>query len=93
MPLVSGKSKEEFSENVETEMDAGKPQKQAVAIAYSKKRESDRRRKLWEGGQVSDPEMSSEQTDDEVLEAESDPSPDINERVPFHKALRWRRNK
>lgn len=38
MPLVSGekaKSKEGFSSNVKAEMDAGKPQKQAVAIAYS----------------------------------------------------------
>jgi hypothetical protein len=38
MPLISGKeakSKEGFSSNVKAEMDAGKPQKQAVAIAYS----------------------------------------------------------
>jgi hypothetical protein len=42
MPLESGKSKEAFSHNVEAEMKAGKPQKQAVAIAYSKQREGDR---------------------------------------------------
>lgn len=38
MPLVKGKaakSKKGFSENVKREMDSGKPQKQAVAIAYS----------------------------------------------------------
>lgn len=38
MPMVKGKAastKEGFSKNVETEMNAGKPQKQAVAIAYS----------------------------------------------------------
>jgi hypothetical protein len=38
MPLVSGKaakSKKGFGTNVKREMDAGKPQKQAVAIAYS----------------------------------------------------------
>jgi hypothetical protein len=38
MPLVKGKkakSKKGFSENVKKEMEAGKPQKQAVAIAYS----------------------------------------------------------
>ena len=43
MPLVSGKkarSKKGFSENVRRERAAGKPIKQAVAIAYSKKRES-----------------------------------------------------
>jgi hypothetical protein len=40
MPLSKGKSKEAFSKNVKAEMDAGKPQKQAVAIAYSVKRKS-----------------------------------------------------
>jgi len=38
MPLVKGKaakSKKGFSENIKREMKAGKPQKQAVAIAYS----------------------------------------------------------
>lgn len=41
MPLISGKaakSKKGFSKNVSTEMKSGKPQKQAVAIAYSKAR-------------------------------------------------------
>lgn len=40
MPLQAGKSKEAFSHNVEVEVNAGKPQKQAVAIAYSKQREA-----------------------------------------------------
>jgi hypothetical protein len=35
MPLTKSKSKEAFSSNVKAEMDAGKPQKQALAIAYS----------------------------------------------------------
>ena len=38
MPLVKGKAaktKKGFSENIKKEMEAGKPQKQAVAIAYS----------------------------------------------------------
>jgi hypothetical protein len=38
MPLVKGKkakTRKGFSENVKREMEAGKPQKQAVAIAYS----------------------------------------------------------
>jgi len=37
MPLVKGKkakSRKGFGENVKREMEAGKPQKQAVAIAY-----------------------------------------------------------
>jgi len=38
MPLEEGKSKAAFSHNVETEMKVGKPQKQAVAIAYAKQR-------------------------------------------------------
>lgn len=38
MPLESGKSKEAFKHNIETEMKSGKGQKQAVAIAYSKAR-------------------------------------------------------
>jgi hypothetical protein len=36
MPLKRGKSKDIISENIRTEMKAGKPQKQAVAIAYAK---------------------------------------------------------
>ena len=38
MPLVKSKSKEAFSKNIKAEINAGKPQKQAVAIAYSVKR-------------------------------------------------------
>ena len=41
MPLVKGmkaKSKKGFSENIKREMKSGKPQKQAVAIAYSEAR-------------------------------------------------------
>lgn len=35
MPLNKSKSKKAFKENVKTEIAAGKPVKQAVAIAYS----------------------------------------------------------
>ncbi|MGH7867907.1 MAG: hypothetical protein ACREP9_09850 [Candidatus Dormibacteraceae bacterium] len=38
MPLEPGKSKEAFSHNVAAEKHAGKPTKQAVAIAYSEQR-------------------------------------------------------
>lgn len=40
MPLKKSKSKKAFSENIKAEMNAGKPQKQAVAIAYSVKRKA-----------------------------------------------------
>lgn len=36
MPLKIGKSKKVVSSNIKTEMDAGKPQRQAIAIALSK---------------------------------------------------------
>lgn len=36
MPLKKGKSKKVISENIATEMRAGKPQNQAIAIAMSK---------------------------------------------------------
>lgn len=40
MPLKSGYGKKTLSSNVKTEMSAGRPQKQAVAIALSKARQS-----------------------------------------------------
>lgn len=35
MPLKKGSSKELIQENIKTEIKSGKPQKQAVAIAYA----------------------------------------------------------
>lgn len=48
MPLVKGaaaRSKKGFSDNVKKEMEAGKPQKQAVAIAYSEARGGKKKKK------------------------------------------------
>lgn len=87
MPLFKGKSKKTFSKNVETEMDNGKPQKQALAIAYSMKRRS---KKMAKGGKV-------EQTAD----AEKRPMPDqefadsaeTKRSGDKHKASGWLDNK
>ena len=40
MPLKKSASKDAFKSNIKTEMAHGKPQKQAVAIAYAMKREA-----------------------------------------------------
>lgn len=51
MPLNKSKSKGAFSQNVRTEMKAGKPQKQALAIAYSVRKHNSRK-KLAYGDQI-----------------------------------------
>jgi len=38
MPLIKSKTKTAFKKNVQKEVDAGKPVKQALAIAYSTQR-------------------------------------------------------
>jgi hypothetical protein len=43
MPLIKGKSNKAFQHNIKAEMAAGKPQKQAVAIAYSEAGEAKKR--------------------------------------------------
>ena len=48
MPLKQGKSKESFVHNLKTEIKAGKPMKQSLAIAYNMKR----RKKMAAGGQL-----------------------------------------
>lgn len=40
MPLIKGKSKAAIGKNIKTEMKAGKPQKQAVAIALDTARKA-----------------------------------------------------
>lgn len=45
MPLVKSKSKKAVSENIRREISAGKPQKQAVAIALSVQRKAKGKKK------------------------------------------------
>lgn len=45
MPLSKSTSKKAFNKNVSTEVKAGKPVKQAVAIAYSEKREAAKKKR------------------------------------------------
>ena len=51
MPLSKSGSPEAFKKNVRTEMKAGKPQKQSLAIAYSTKRQA-MKNKMAKGGRV-----------------------------------------
>jgi hypothetical protein len=50
MPLSTGKSKKAFQKNVAAEMNAGKPQKQALAIAFATKRKA--AQKKSKGGEM-----------------------------------------
>jgi len=45
MPLIKSMMPKAMSKNIAKEMEAGKPQKQAVAIAYAVKREVEKKAK------------------------------------------------
>jgi hypothetical protein len=45
MPLKKGSSKKIISENMRTEINSGKPKKQAIAIALNVSRKSKKRKK------------------------------------------------
>lgn len=45
MPLIKSTSKKAFEKNVAKEVKAGKPVKQAVAIAYSVKKDAGKKKK------------------------------------------------
>jgi hypothetical protein len=54
MPLIHGKSKKSFVANLQAELSAGKPQAQALAIAYAEKRRAEKPEKMAFGGEVED---------------------------------------
>jgi hypothetical protein len=58
MPLIKSKSKKAVSENISTEMDAGKPQKQSIAIALDVQRRAKGKKKFALGGAVEAPGRS-----------------------------------
>jgi len=55
MPLIKSKSKKAFEHNLVAELHAGKPKKQALAIAYSEKRHA----KKAHGGHITTHEHNS----------------------------------
>ena len=67
MPLIHSKKPAAFGKNVSTEMHAGKPQKQALAIAYSIK---DKASHKDEGGEVADSEKEPHKIEPEHHEPE-----------------------
>lgn len=52
MPLIHSPAKKPFEHNVKTELESGKPMKQALAIAYNTKRMA-QKKKMAQGGMIS----------------------------------------
>lgn len=65
MPLIKSSSPKEVSENIRRERDAGKPQRQAVAIALNTQREA-RRHGLATGGAVTERTTPMERADSHI---------------------------
>ncbi len=70
MPLIKSKSKKAFSKNVATEMEAGKPQKQSLAIAYNVKRHAGKKH-YAKGGQIPQDQKSIENKTDKKEKLDS----------------------
>ncbi len=75
MPLASGKSQKSFVKNIKTEIGAGKPRAQALAIAYSVKRKAQ--------GKAMGGEVDAEDEDHKMLYAHH-----VAEAVRHKKAMR-----
>lgn len=83
MPLESGGGRAAFGHNVKTEMNAGKPQKQAVAIAYSKQRGDAR-----PGDQVGQPPWVREIYGEPDAVSQNPSDPDLRQLGEHAKALK-----
>ena len=64
MPLFKSSKKSAMGKNIKTEMEAGKPQKQAIAIAYDVMRRA-KKKKMAQGG-LTDPEHSKDQMESSI---------------------------
>ncbi len=71
MPLIPGKSAKTVSKNIRTEMEHGKPQKQAVAIAMAVRRRN-KAKNMNLGGRVE--EIEREVSDDHLMAENDAPS-------------------
>lgn len=83
MPLIKSGSKKAISDNIKTEMHAGKPQKQSIAIAYSVARKNKKKKevnpkleqsKMSEGGSV-DPRSNQDKAFKSIRDAFNGPTP------------------
>lgn len=73
MPLIKSASKKALSKNIETEMKAGKPKDQSIAIAYATRRQA-MKRKMAKGGELDarDESMSKNSIDSAKTDRDED---------------------
>jgi len=83
MPLIKSKSDKAFKSNIKAEIAAGKPQKQAVAIAYSTKRMAKKAR----GGSMDPMDYDSDQDYYQATGRLKDENDDTVEEQPPRRAV------
>lgn len=76
MPLTEGKSEKSFEKNIKTEINAGKPRDQALAIAYNVRKHN--AKKMAHGGAVK-PSLQATAEEPESMGEELDVFKDENE--------------